>query len=88
MQNCIGHSQTENFRRFCDKLPRDVQKRVPQKFALLQQDPGHPSLCLKKVGVFWSMRISKECRALAVENQGILVWQWIGGHDEYKRRIR
>lgn len=88
MQNCIGHSQTENFRRFRDKLPRNVQKRVLRKFDLLQQNPGHPSLRLKKVGVFWSMRISKKCRALAVENQGILAWQWIGGHDEYKRRIR
>ena len=88
MANRRKYYLNENFQKFYDKLPPDVRKRVPQKFEMLQRNPSHPSLFLKKVGAFWSMRISSGCRALAIENQGILVWEWVGGHDEYKRRVR
>ena len=53
-----------------------------KSFALLKRDPKHPSLNLKKVGRRgWSVRISRDCRALAREKDGTLVWFWIGKHD-------
>ena len=85
----MEHILDADFWRFCAELPRDVQRRVPQKFELLRQNPRHTSLYLKKVGKqLWSARITQEYRALARENAGVFVWFWIGKHDEYIRRIR
>jgi hypothetical protein len=56
-------------------------------FELLKADPKHPSLHLKKVGRFWSVRVGLHYRALAVEDGEDLVWLWIGHHAEYDRLI-
>ena len=85
----MNHILDADFWRFCVRLPQEIQRRVPQKFQLLTQNPKHPSLYFKKVSEqLWSIRISLEYRALARENAGVFTWYWIGKHDEYMRRIR
>ena len=84
----MSHILNADFWRFCAKLPRDVQRRVPQKFELLTRNPRHPSLRFKKIGALWAIRIGNEYRALARKKNGIFDWFWIGKHDEYIRRIR
>ena len=76
------------FWEFYRELPEEIQKRADEKFELLKQNLKHPSLRLKKIGPDWIVRISKGYRALATEENGCLVWYWIGKHDEYMRRIR
>ena len=83
----MQHILDEDFWEACAKLPSNVQRRVPQKFQLLQQNLRHPSLRFKKVGNLWSIRISRGYRALAREENGDLIWFWIGTHDEYEKRI-
>lgn len=69
-------------------LPRQVQRLADEKFELLKQDPRHPSLNLKRIGTYWVARVGISYRTLAREENGILVWFWIGRHDEYMRQIR
>jgi hypothetical protein len=69
-------------------LPRVVQQLADNKFEFLKQNPKHPSLNLKKVGTLWAARINRDYRALAREEDGVLVWFWIGKHDEYMRQIQ
>ena len=83
----MEHIFNADFWEACAKLPPGIRRRVPQKFQMLQQNPRHPSLRLKKVGSDWAVRISKGYRTLAREEDGNLVWFWIGTHDEYERRI-
>jgi hypothetical protein len=64
-----------------------VQKLADQAYALLKDDPRHPSLRFKKVGRFWSARIGAHYRALAVEGDDGLVWFWIGSHADYDRLL-
>jgi hypothetical protein len=52
---------------------------------LLKNDPRHPSLHLKKVGRFSSVRVGLHYRAVAVEVPGGLLWFWIGSHEEYNK---
>jgi hypothetical protein len=40
-----------------------------------------------KVGRFWSVRIGRRYRAVAVERGEDLVWFWIGSHADYDRLI-
>ncbi|MDE0636886.1 MAG: hypothetical protein OXI43_13695 [Candidatus Poribacteria bacterium] len=70
------------------ELPLNVQRRVPQKFQLLRQNPKHPSLRFKKVRDLWAIRVSRGYRALAREEEGAFIWFWVGTHGEYERRIR
>jgi hypothetical protein len=43
-------------------------------YALLKENRRHPSLQLKKVGRFWSVRVGSGYRALAVEVEDGLLW--------------
>lgn len=64
-------------------LPQNVRSVADRYFALLREDRAHPSLQLKKVGQFWSVRVGLHYRALAVEEGSDILWFWIGTHAEY-----
>jgi len=40
------------------KLPEHVRALADKNYSLLKENPKHPSLHLKKVGRFWSVRWS------------------------------
>ena len=65
----------------------EVRELADKSFELLRGNPRHPSLRLKKIGVFWSVRIGLRYRALAKEREEGLVWFWIGPHDRYNQLI-
>jgi hypothetical protein len=79
------HFATPDFWAHYRQLPDDIQKLADKNFALLQQNPQHPSLRLKKVGIFWSARVGLHYRALAKDRAEGLVWFWIGHHSEYEK---
>lgn len=70
------------------KLPENVRALADKNYALLKENPQHPSLKLKKVGRYWSVRVGLRYRALAVETGGDLVWFWIGSHADYDTLIK
>ena len=70
------------------RLPENVRALADKNYALLKKNPQHPSLHLKKVGRFWSVRIGGRYRALAVEVDGGLLWFWIGSHAHYDELIK
>ena len=65
------------------KLPENIRALADKNYALLKENPRHPSLQLKKVGRFWSLRVGSRYRALAVEVEAGLLWFWIGSHADY-----
>ncbi len=68
-----------------DELPQEIQLRAHKQYALFSENPWHPSLYLKRVGEFWSVRITDAYRALAVREGEVFTWVWIGDHDAYER---
>ena len=79
------HFTTRRFWEYYGDLPKSVQLSADESYELLKVSPSHPSLHFKKVGKYWSVRISKEYRAVGVD-QGIS-WFWIGTYAEYDRLI-
>ncbi|WP_328984705.1 ParE family toxin-like protein [Thiorhodovibrio winogradskyi] len=79
----MKHFATSDFWARYHQLPAAVRKVADKQFALLREDPTHPSLRLKRVGPFWSARVSRGYRALAKERAEGLVWFWIGPHRRY-----
>ena len=87
MRGYIKHVKTQRFRKHYRDLPHHVQQLADKSFELLKQNPQHPSLVLKKVGIYWSARVGPKYRTLASEREGSFFWFWIGTHDEYMRLI-
>lgn len=68
-------------------LPVAIQEIARKNYAILKENPRHPSLRFKKVGKLWSARVGRDYRALAMEDAGGYVWVWIGTHEEYDRLL-
>jgi hypothetical protein len=84
----LNHFTNPDFWAHYHELPGDIRRRADAAYVLLRENPRHPSLHFKKVGEFWSARVTLDYRALAVEAHDGLVWFWIGKHDEYEKIIR
>ena len=83
----MKHHATRRFWRCYHALPEDVRLLADQGYELLKRDTRHPSLHLKKVGRFWSVRVGLRYRALAVEQESDLIWFWIGSHADYDQLV-
>lgn len=79
----MKHFATPEFWFHYRKLPAEVRSLADKNFAMLKDAPNHPSLRLKKVGVYWSVRVGLHYRALAKERAEGLLWFWIGHRGEY-----
>jgi hypothetical protein len=84
----MKHRATPRFWACYDRLPEEIQQLADRCYQLLLQDPRHPSLHFKRVGQFWSVRVGLYYRALAIEEDSVPVWVWIGTHAEYDQLLR
>jgi hypothetical protein len=79
----VKHHAAPDFWACYRRLPNKVQRAADKAFELIQADPQHPSLHLKKLDELWSARIGLHHRALAIKVSDGLLWFWIGTHAEY-----
>ena len=84
----MRHFASPSFWKSRYKLPNNIRALADQKFDLLKTTPRHPSLHLKKVGKYSSVRVGIKHRALAIEVDGNLLWFWIGTHAEYDELLK
>ena len=61
------HFTTRRFWEYYKVLPETIQNIADQSYELLKTNPSRPFLHLKRVGKYWSVRISKEYRAVGIE---------------------
>ena len=83
----MRHFASPAFWQAYENLPLHIQELADKNYAFLKDDPKHPSLHLKKVGDYWSVRVGIRYRALAVEIEEGLLWFWIGSHADYDRLV-
>jgi len=82
---------TRRFRKALGKLPQQVQQQAREAYELFLENPDHPSLRLKRIHSgkeIYSARITRAIRALAVRQDDLMIWFWIGSHDEYEMLIK
>jgi hypothetical protein len=84
----MKHLASPAFWEAYQRRPEQVRALADKNYALLKENPQHPSLKLKKIGRFWSFRVRLHYRALAVDVDGNLLWFWIGSHADYDAMIR
>jgi hypothetical protein len=83
----VKHFASPEFWACLEKLPANVQELARENYDLLKTNPYHPSLHFKRVDRFWSIRVGRAYRALAVDAADGIVWFWIGTHAEYDRLV-
>ena len=83
----MNHFASPDFWFHYRQLPPETRDLADKDFELLKQNLRHPSLRLKKVGIFYSARVGLHYRVLAKERSEGLVWFWIGHHSDYDRLL-
>jgi len=84
----LNHFSTPEFWFYYRQLPENIRVLADKNFELLKDNPWHPSLHLKKIDIFWSVRIGLRYRALAKDRIEGLAWFWIGSHDRYEQLLK
>lgn len=84
----MRHKASRRFWEHYAALSPELQSLADKAFAQLKSNWSHPSLQFKKVGDYWSARVSISHRALAVKQGDDYVWFWIGTHDRYDELIK
>lgn len=83
-------SGTPRFWAAYGELPREVRDAARKAYSLFRHDPKHPSLQFKKVHTteaIYSVRVTMAYRALALVEDGQVIWFWIGNHADYDRLL-
>ena len=83
----MTHHTASSFWKCYNGLPRTIQEQADESFALLKHNDRHPSLHFKKIGKLWSVRASRDYRALGIDVDDGILWIWIGAHAEYDRLV-
>ena len=68
-----------------DELTRTAARRA---YSLFAEDPSHPSLRFKKLAGYdhiWSVRINEKYRAVGERKGAVIVWVWIGTHNDFEK---
>ena len=72
------------------QLPSNVQDQARETYRIFTLNPRHPSLQFKRVSQArpaYSVRVSRDYRAVGIlQGEGIL-WFWIGNHQDYDRLL-
>lgn len=82
---------TAAFRSSLATLPPTIRSQADRAYALFRSNPQHPSLRFKLVHAsrrIYSVRIGLHYRALGVLEADLIIWFWVGSHDEYERLIQ
>jgi hypothetical protein len=80
-------STTPDFWKLYSSLSPEIRERARRVYRVWTKNPKHPSLCFKKVGQIWSIRIGNGFRATALLEGDTFFWFWIGNHDGYEKLI-
>ncbi len=83
----MNHFASPDFWACYRALPAEAQALADKSFALLKSDSRHPSLRLKRVGEYHSVRVGLYYRALGIAVENGVSWFWIGTHAEYDRIV-
>jgi len=72
-------------------LSETVRKQARATYKQFQKDPYYPSLHFKQVHStrpIYSVRITKEYRAVGIIQGEDIIWFWIGNHSDYDKLLR
>ncbi len=90
MQKIINHHTSSKYWEYYNSLPNKIRELADKNFQILKITPKHPSLHLKRIKDYWSVRVGIHYRALGIDtpNKDGIIWFWIGSHEAYNNLIK
>jgi len=70
------------------KLPSKIRQAARIAYRQFLADPTHPSLQFHRLAVnaeLWSVRITRDYRAVGLQKGSTITWFWIGNHRAFDR---
>jgi hypothetical protein len=70
------------------RLPVEIRQAARDAYQLFATNPQHPSLQfhrLKWDPEFWSVRVTRDYRAVGCLQGRVMTWVWIGTHQEFDK---
>ena len=83
-----SHATRGFWRLYSSSLPPAIRQTAVKQYRLWMADPRHRSLQFKKVGAYWSARVTDDYRAVGIMAGDAIVWFWVGTHAEYDRLLK
>ncbi len=77
---------TERFRKTFSRLPEPVKERAREAYQRFVENPDHPGLRFKQINStepIYSVRVTRDYRALGLLEDDTVIWFWIGSHADY-----
>jgi hypothetical protein len=81
---------TTDFWQLYHGLPLEIRAAAQNAFQKFLENPAHPSLQLERLrsdSRAWSVRVTRNYRAVARRYGDDWLWFWIGSHEEFDRRF-
>lgn len=81
---------TAQFWQLYRNLPPDIQAATRKAHATFLENHAHPGLRLERLRSdprAWSVRVTRDYRAVALRSDDDWVWFWIGTHNEFDRKF-
>ncbi|MGB3514052.1 MAG: hypothetical protein WBA93_33570 [Microcoleaceae cyanobacterium] len=66
----------------------EIRQATRKAYRLWSNNPFHPSLhfkCINRDEDIWSVRITRNYRAIGILQQDTITWFWIGNHNKYEQ---
>jgi mRNA-degrading endonuclease HigB of HigAB toxin-antitoxin module len=87
----MNSKTAERFWKCYSELPATIRKHAKEAYKQFQEDPYYPSLHFKQVHStrpIFSVRITKDYRAVGIIQGEDIIWFWIGTHSEYDKILK
>ena len=69
-------------------LDNRTKNSARKAYRIWKDNPFHPSLhfkCINHEERIWSVRVTRNYRAIGILESNTVTWFWIGSHDDYER---
>ena len=73
------------------ELPDQIKKAAKKAYREFEKNPYHPGLRFKRIHStrpIFCLRITKDYRAVGVQQNNQVIWFWIGSHDDYNNLLK
>jgi hypothetical protein len=81
---------TAAFRKRLAALPQDIRNQARVAYRLFTANARHSSLHFKRVHTtepIYSARVGRGYRVVGLIEDGVIVWFWIGPHEQYEKLL-
>lgn len=71
-----------------DQLPRAIRRQARAAYRPFRANPAHPSLRFHRLASYpelWSVRVTRDYRAVGLLEGDGITWFWIGDHKAFDR---